>query len=370
MSWRTPLWKAFDRRIAELARTLAPATIQHYRDVAVDFLLHVQRNFPEVQRGDQLRRDPHLTSWMEQLVRHQPPLKTNTRLARLLALRRLLCDLAELAPYPPRLGLIRGDDLPRAEQHLPRPLQAEDDERLQRLLGDRVDLISSALILQRQTGLRMGELVRLAPNCLHHIEGGHWVIRVPAAKSHRERWVPVDEEIREVLARLAFLRLLVPGGGNDPFLLPRPRGLQHLEAELRSMLKAFAREAGCSIEPVPHQLRHTYASWMLRHGVSLVGVMKLLGHSRPYMTLAYIEVTQADLQREFLKARDNARHSPPPLPAAPLFAAAGSVSLLEALRSSLYLLDCLRHKGASRRLDPFRRRLVKLIAVAESLAAD
>jgi integrase len=44
--------------------------------------------------------------------------------------------------------------------------------------------------------------------------------------------------------------------------------------------------AGIPTRIVPHQLRHTYASEMVRSGVTLPAVMKLLGHADPQMTNA------------------------------------------------------------------------------------
>jgi len=38
---------------------------------------------------------------------------------------------------------------------------------------------------------------------------------------------------------------------------------------------------------------------MLRAGVGLVAVMKLLGHTSPEMTMQYLDVTLNDLEREF-----------------------------------------------------------------------
>jgi hypothetical protein len=53
---------------------------------------------------------------------------------------------------------------------------------------------------------------------------------------------------------------------------------------------------------------------MLRAGVSLPALMKLLGHRTANMTLRYVEITQQDLQREFHFARLTPRHLIP-LPA-------------------------------------------------------
>jgi hypothetical protein len=53
--------------------------------------------------------------------------------------------------------------------------------------------------------------------------------------------------------------------------------------------------------------RHTYASDMLRAGVGLPALMKLLGHTNPEMTMRYLEVVLIDLQREFQLARSSPR---------------------------------------------------------------
>ena len=45
--------------------------------------------------------------------------------------------------------------------------------------------------------------------------------------------------------------------------------------------------------------RHSYASEMIRSGVGLPVVMKLLGHTSADMTMRYIEVALSDLRHEF-----------------------------------------------------------------------
>lgn len=51
-----------------------------------------------------------------------------------------------------------------------------------------------------------------------------------------------------------------------------------------------------------HRLRHTYATSLLTAGVSLVSLMKLLGHKRIEMTLRYAKVTPTHLRNEYFKA--------------------------------------------------------------------
>ncbi len=205
------------------------------------------------------------------------------------------------------------EDIPRADQCLPRPLHPPDDAALLAELRRRNDLLSNALLLMRLPGMRIGECVDLAPDCLRHLGEEHWAVQVPLGKLHTERWVPVDQEARQVLAGLAFLRTLPPSAEN--FLLPRPRSRAVLCGDLRAALREAAAAAGIAAKIVPHQLRHTYATSMLRAGVSLPALMKLLGHRTANMTLRYVEITQQDLQREFLLAREKPRHLIPIPPA-------------------------------------------------------
>src|ERR1022692_1277906 len=85
------------------------------------------------------------------------------------------------------------------------------------------DVLSSALLLQRLTGMRIGECVDLVPDCLRHLGDNRWSLHVPHGKPRSERWVPVDDPVRVVVERLTFLRTLPPAA--DPqFLLARPKG--------------------------------------------------------------------------------------------------------------------------------------------------
>ena len=56
---------------------------------------------------------------------------------------------------------------------------------------------------------------------------------------------------------------------------------------MRSTLANAAQRAGCSGRVVPHRLRHSFATEMLRLGVSLPALMQLLGHKDIRMTLRY-----------------------------------------------------------------------------------
>jgi integrase len=371
------LRKALEARVRRLETTLQPATAANYRYTVRSFIHFLEAKFPQIGKPSQLRRDPHLLAWLEHLWTYRSslgkPLANSTRghhVAQLRTLLELLADGAD-SPLP---GLLRDEDIPPRQYGLPRPLAPEEDARLQELWRGAADVFRSALWLQRLAGMRIGECVDLTPDCLRHLGDNRWTLHVPHGKPRSERWVPVDDQARVLVERLRFLRTLPPGA--DPrFLLPRPNGRGRLIVALRKALRASAAQAGIEARIVPHQLRHTYATSMLRAGVSLPALMKLLGHHNANMTLLYVEVTQQDLQREFHAARLQPRHRAP-VPASlediATSVAGSSESVLVALSSSLRLLDLYRRGGQAspgqKQLLLLARRLARIRAAFEKLA--
>jgi site-specific recombinase XerD len=63
-------------------------------------------------------------------------------------------------------------------------------------------------------------------------------------------------------------------------LLPRSGGFYALYQTLSDTLTRAAERAGCSQRVTPHRLRHTFASEMLRLGVSLPALMQTAGTQR------------------------------------------------------------------------------------------
>jgi integrase len=376
-----PLEEALRARVRLLATTLRPATVRGYEHTVRVFLRYLRAAFPDLRRPSDLRRDPHMLGWLEHLWLRRAhssdrPLCSHSRAAHLIRLRKLFDLLADHA-FPPRPGLLLSEDIPRPDQTLPRPLTPEDDARLQEALHGRNDLLANILLLTRLTGMRIGEAVDLSAGCLRHLGGEDWALHVPVGKLHNERWVPVDIEVRNIAARLRFLATLPPGAPAE-FLLPRPRGPGVLRNDLRAALCQAAAQAGIANRIVPHQLRHTYATTMLRAGVSLPALMKLLGHRTANMTLRYVEITQKDLQREFHLARQSPRHLTP-LPASLLKAdsdLADASAVTERLSTSIRVLDLFRQQNSSdrdktirlllRRLVRIRSRFQKLVPQAKS----
>ena len=361
----------FPAQIRTLALTLRPNTVAIYAWATRRFLSYLRAAFPDVHPLGDLRRDPHLLGWFRSLCDQRPPLSNKSRADLLRGIRRLLQDLADNGhSIPP--GLIRLQDFPPQPRYLPRPLSSPDDQLLQQEWRRTGDLPAYAFLLIRATGIRIGECIDLALDCLRPLGPDQWALHVPLGKLHTERLVPVDDEVRQMVARILSLRTLASAPSAN-FLLPRGSGHDALYQTLVLALAQAAKRAGCSCRPTPHQLRHTYASEMVRLGVGLPALMQLLGHTDIRMTLRYVQVTQQDLQREFHAARQHADqlHRMPVL-AAPLCAPSANVaSIRQAIAAARHLMEMYRRQlndeKARRQLQRLDHRLLAIVSKLEDL---
>jgi len=363
----------FARSAQSLSTALTDATRRLYEGNFRNFLRYLAAHHPEVSRLKQLQRDPHILGWLSDLRSHTPPFAKITIAIRVTFLHRMLQDLAWNEQIPTLAHLLSRADVPRRDEISPRPLLPEQDQLIQQELQRRDDFLSNLLLLQRHTGMRIGECVDLAFDCLFPLGPNQWVIHVPLGKLKTERWVPVDSAVCQIVEHLRTLRS--PTSTSDPFLLPRNRARETLIRRVRAAFRAAVAAVGITGRLVPHQNRHTYATEMLRSGVGLPTLMQLLGHASPEMTLQYLKITQPDLQREYHQALSHPRHLVPSPRALPLASStrADLPTLLLAMDAAQYILQIICRTlpdGPHRRLlARVSRRLAKILIQLRSLPA-
>jgi site-specific recombinase XerD len=392
---RQSLEECFTAQVANLATVLTPSSISYYGCAVRNFLRYLRSNYPEVQTLSALRRTPHLEGWFRSLCKHRSPLRNSTlvrygvgerrtsdqqrpslgnstRRSYIIYIRRLLDDLSD--EHSIQQGLILSDDLPPVNHYLPKPLSPEDDTLLQLYLCRKDDLLSNALLLLRASGLRIGELLNLPLDCLRHLGDEQWALHVPLGKLHTERLVPVDDHILQIHSRLLQLRQDHQAAASSPRLLPRSNSHYAAYLVLRDALTKDAQAAGCPKRITPHQLRHTYATEMLRAGMSLPGIMQLLGHKTIHMTLRYTQVSQTDLQRQYHLARKNSPrlYSMPTLDVPKAETNAGIPAITRSLAATRHLLEMhrrqLRDQPARRKFLRLQNRLSKIAAELQRLS--
>lgn len=158
-----------------------------------------------------------------------------------------------------------------------------EDEAV-RLLAECPDHLHPIVLTALHTGMRRGEILGLQWD---QIRNGH--IYLTHTKTGEGRQIPVSE----ALAGL-FKGLRAKHGLRSPHVFLGPKG-KPIEAVRKSFAGA-CRRAG--IEGFRfHDLRHTFASWLVMKGVDLKTVQELLGHKTLTMTLRYAHLSQAHKQR-------------------------------------------------------------------------
>jgi integrase len=366
-----PLGPFFERAIDSICATLSPESRRHYRTVVIrNFLTYLGATYPEVTSLEQLRRESHLLGWMSRLRSQTPPLATSSFILRLVMLRSVLNELAWTEQLPQLAHLIRREDVPHHPQRVARPLTIEQDKLLQQEFIKRNDLESNAFLLIRYTGMRIGECADLSFDCLRSTAPGQWAILVPLGKLEKERMVPVDSLAVTIIQRLRFYRFLDPRP-QDGRLLARRSTKNALVKHLRRYLHQVCLSLGISKGIVPHQFRHTYATEMLRAGVSFPAMMNLLGHTSPEMTILYIEVVLNDLQREFQEARSKPRHLLPWPKTPSTNIRTGLNGVIDSLQAAHHTLEMFRRTlsngNARTSLDRLSNRLTKIVTLMRKL---
>jgi site-specific recombinase XerD len=365
-----PLAQRFEQAVDSLGAALHPDTVRHYRGTVRKFLTWLGAKHPEVCSLDQLQRQPHILGWLAHLQSQTPRLATASYINLLIHLRGIFHELARTEQLPELAHLLRREDVPRMPQRLPRPLTAQQDQILCRELLRRNDVAANALLLIRHTGMRIGECADLACDCLRSTGPRQWAIHVPLGKLKTERMVPVDSFVCQLVQRLRFFRSLPPVPA-DGRLLPRPRTKEALVRQLRDYLHEVCFFVNLPTQIVPHQLRHTYATEMLRSGVSFPGVMKLLGHNSSDMTMKYLDIALPDLQREFHSARSHPRHLVPQPKAVAVSVRSGLNGVIDSFLRTQHVLEMFRRtlpdNAVRRFLDQLSNRLTKILAELRNL---
>jgi site-specific recombinase XerD len=166
----------------------------------------------------------------------------------------------------------------------------------------------SIIALMLFNGLRSRETISIQLEDLRFTQNEILV----RGKGNRERLLPLTQETIQALQN--FLHLERPLT-SSPFVfisLKGPnRGKPMTPAGLRSLFRHHRRQTAV-VKANPHRFRHTFGADMVRAGVSVPALMRLMGHSHIHTTMLYVQLSPQDVWREFHQAMLKLNH--PKLP--------------------------------------------------------
>ncbi|MGO8855569.1 MAG: tyrosine-type recombinase/integrase [Steroidobacteraceae bacterium] len=161
------------------------------------------------------------------------------------------------------------------------------------------------LLLLARTGLRADEVSKLSLGDIDWVAG---TICIPSTKSHRERRLPLAQDVGAALcsylkngrppcrSRTIFLRSLRPF---DPFL--------NSAAICKIARRAMTRVGILNTPAAAHLFRHSAATGMLRGGATFKEIADVLGHASLKTTGIYAKLDLAALSRVALPWPESAQ---------------------------------------------------------------
>jgi integrase len=186
------------------------------------------------------------------------------------------------------------------------PLSADEVARFWRSFRTFRDLSLIALMLY--DGLRSQETLAIQLEDLHLAEAQFLV----HGKGNKQRLLPLPPDTLRALENYLHLERPLT---NSPCLFvslkgPR-RGQPMTPAGLRSLFRHHRRQSQI-VRANPHRFRHTFGADMVRAGISLPALMRLMGHAHIHTTMLYVQLSPQDVWSEFHRALENRTrlHSP------------------------------------------------------------
>jgi integrase/recombinase XerD len=196
----------------------------------------------------------------------------------------------------------------RQPRHVIVPLCAEEVAQFWRSFRTFRDLALVGLMLL--DGLRSCEVLALQ---LADLQLADAHLRV-LGKGNKKRVMPLPPEIIEVLEK--YLRLERPITNSSSLFVSlqgRQRGRAMTPAGLRSLFRHHRLRSRVP-HANAHRLRHTFGTDMVRAGISLPALQRLMGHSQIHTTMLYVQLAPQDVWREYTRAIQNrTRLSTPPI---------------------------------------------------------
>ena len=305
----------------EQVRGFARSTYTNHGRTVANFLTHLGYEKTPTRLGAVTARD--LESFLCAVGPRQTRASLQHVVAHLRGFLRYLTFLGEI-----RAGLDLQIDTPRVYrgEQLPRALPWETVHRLLKAI-DRTTPMGrrdyAIFLLIATYGLRACEIVTLT---LDDVKWRVGRLRIPQPKTRDSLWLPLTDAVGTALhdylrhgrSALAVRRQRVPFRGDPPptsrrlFLRQRTPAGGLKPTAISEAFQRWSKRSGLAIPFYGvHCLRHSYAVYLLRSGLSLKTIGDLLGHRTLESTCVYVRLAVDDLREVALDLPADATHDVP-----------------------------------------------------------
>lgn len=179
------------------------------------------------------------------------------------------------------------------------------EQEQERLLSHCKGMTRMIVLIALKTGLRWGEIVNLkwvpsAKSNYVDFENDTIFVHESLAKGKKSRHVPLAGSVKQALMDF-------PQRSESGYIFVNPKTGKRIDNIKRSFRTAVQK---ANIDDFKfHDLRHVAASQLVRNGVDLYVVQKILGHSTPRMTQRYAHLRDDQL-REAIDTLEESKDLP------------------------------------------------------------
>ena len=236
-----------------------------------------------------------MDNYLEQRQQERKPSTVNSDLTMLKSMFNRANEWGDLSEYNP------ARDIKKLKENNERCRYLTEEEQ-ERLLAACSGVLRTVVLSAFRTGLRWGELISLkwqqAPRSnFVDFENNVIFIHEALSKSKKSRYVPLAPSVKQALMDF-------PQRSETSYIFVNPKTGKPIVTLKKSFHTALKK---AEIEDFRfHDLRHCFASDLVRKGTDLYVVQRLLGHSSPKMTQRYAHLSDDHL-KEAILVLDEAR---------------------------------------------------------------
>lgn len=166
-----------------------------------------------------------------------------------------------------------------------RHLSMAEARRLVRILEKSTNRESKAIELLLLTGARKSEILNARWEDVSFTEK---TLTVPLSKSGKTRYIPLSRAAIKVLHSLRQ-----KSATEETWLFPQKRNKKPIQSVWK--IWSQARKGANLTDVRLHDLRHSFASFLINNGQTLYEVQKILGHHNPSVTMRYAHLDNRSL---------------------------------------------------------------------------
>lgn len=151
------------------------------------------------------------------------------------------------------------------------------------------NIIKTVIVTLFYTGMRISECLNLK---LDDVDIEEEIIHVIEGKGKKDRDIPINATLKKELIK--YIESVRPDVHTNNFFATKKTGGVS-SVYVNRVINDTVKRLGWKKHVTAHILRHSFASNLIKNGVSLVHVQKLLGHSNLKVTSIYTHANMEEL---------------------------------------------------------------------------